>query len=107
MNPQIDQIWIESEKTGSIIMGEKYVDDNSDVIVTFGDKTRYVATFFTYENIRTITSKNKKTGESLGGKYFWASDMILIDKIRRKSIELVIKDLIETNDFYKVSKKID
>ena len=43
----IDSIWIESEENGPIIGGEKEINDNSDVIVTLKDKSRFVATFFT------------------------------------------------------------
>jgi hypothetical protein len=83
MDKLIKTIWIESEHKGSIIGGHKYTDDNSDVIVTFSDDKKYVATFFTYDNVKTLTEKNKKTGELLSGKYFWASDMILVDKTFR------------------------
>ena len=84
---KISDVWIEAEQWAE---GElDPFDDNSDVI----------ATFYTYKNITTLTEKNRKTGECLNGSYLWASDMILIDEIRREKIEKVIDDLIISGDF--------
>jgi hypothetical protein len=90
-------IWIEAEHW---VPGEwNPTNDNTDVIVTFSDKSRWVASFFTYSNVETLRQMHAASGECLGGKYFWSSDMILIDDTSRKSIETVIEDLIRTDDF--------
>jgi hypothetical protein len=107
MDKKIKTIWIESEDKGPIIGGQLYTDDNSDVIVTFTDDKRYVATFFTYDNVKTLTEKNKRTGEQLGGKYFWASDMILVERVDRDTIENVIADLIKDNSFDQLFKLVE
>jgi hypothetical protein len=75
-----NNIWIETEEKGIVLSGKVELNDNSDAIVTFNNGEKYVATFFTYENIEWIRRKNKKTGECLNGKYFFATDLILIDK---------------------------
>lgn len=106
MNQQIKSIWIESEAKGPIIGGEIHTNDNSDVIVTLVNGVRYVATFFTYENINFLTEKNKQTGENLRGKYFWASNMILIDSIDRTSIEQVVSSLVASGEFVSSFKPI-
>lgn len=97
-------IWIEAEEweegTWSIY------DDNTDVIVKFQDETEWIASFFTYANINKLIEKNKTTGECLGGRYFWSSDMILIDEISREAIEEVIKDLIKENCFESIFTRI-
>ncbi len=82
-------------------------DANSDVIVTFADGTRWVATFFSYANIATLSAKNQSTGECLAGAYFWATDMILVDAIRRPRIELIIKHLLEEQSFTRVFRRLD
>ena len=102
MHASIKDIWIESEEQGTVSIGKKGTDDNSDVIVTLHDGKRYIATFFTYENIQTLTQKNKLTGENLSGSYFWASDMVLIDTITRENIIKVIGHFIETNTFEQI-----
>ncbi len=107
MDKIIKTIWIESEDKGPIIGGQKFTDDNSDVMVTFSDGKKYVATFFTYDNVKTLTEKNKRTGELLSGKYFWASDMILVDRIDRDTIEKVIDDLISEKYFDQLFKIVE
>jgi len=100
----IKEIYIAAENW---VKGEwNYEDDNTDVIVTSSDNKRYVASFFTYQNIESLRNKNKKTGECSNGKYFWASDMILIDKCSRKSIEKIIEHLIKKDEFYQIFREI-
>ncbi len=106
MNKQIKSIWIESEHKGSIVEGELEVNDNSDVIVTFVDSSRAIATFFTYQNIEFIRQKNKKTGEFLNGTFFWASDMVIVEKINRQEIEEIVNHLIVRGEFDHIFKKI-
>lgn len=101
----IKEIWIEIEELES--NNHDYYNDNTDVIVTFTDETRYVSSFVTYKNVETLTSKNRKTGENLNGKYFWVSDMILIEDVTRASIEQVIQDLIIDDSFDLIFKKIE
>lgn len=103
----IKEIWIESEDKGAIIGGELETNDNSDVIVTFLDGTRFIATFFTYQNIEHLRNKNRNTGEYLSGKFFWASDMLIVDEINRNEIEEIISHLISKDDFNSIFKKIN
>src|ERR671916_1270078 len=90
-------IWIEAEEWAE---GEwTPADDNSDVIVTFETGERWVATFFSYQNILSLAKKNRGTGECLSGKYFVATDMILIDEVSRERIEEVVADLLKQDEF--------
>ncbi len=93
---RIKSLWIEAEQWED---GWDRLDDNTDVVAELYDGTRWVATFFTFRNIVTLSSKNAETGECLGGKYFWASDLILIDEMTRERIWQVLEDLIETGEF--------
>ncbi|WP_421750280.1 hypothetical protein [Croceimicrobium sp.] len=107
MKSLIDNIWIESEERGSILDGSQKANDNSDVIVTFRDKSRYVATFFSYQNIEHLRRKNQETGECLKGRYFWASDMILIESLNRKEIETIIEHLLKEDEFPLIFREIE
>jgi|GEM_PF-924236 len=69
-------------------------DDNMNVWFTLSDGTKWVATFFTYQNIISLSRKNKSTGECLSGLYFCATDMILIEKLTKDSIQKVLDDMI-------------
>ncbi len=106
MEKEIKDIWIESELKGAIIGGTPETNDNSDVIVTFSDDSRYIASLFTYQNIEHLRQKNKKDGECLNGRFFWSSDMIIVDKINRTEIEEIINHLILENEFELIFDKI-
>lgn len=81
-------------------------DDNTDVIATLEDGSRFVATFFTYKNIERLRTKNTTTGECLSGKYFWASDMILVDRLEIGRFNEVIRDMIEDGSFESAFQRI-
>ena len=102
----IKDIWIETEEKSTIQGGVTKVNDNSDVIVTFENGDKYIASFFTYDNIEWLRQKNKKTGECLNGKYFFATDLILIDKLNREEILKVINHLIKEDEFTTCFDKI-
>ncbi|WP_169083268.1 hypothetical protein [Paenibacillus sp. PL91] len=98
-------IWIEAEEWAE---GEWDIhDDNTDIIVTFEDGSRWVASFYTYKNIQTLAEKNRRTGECLHGKYFWGSDMLFVDECSRIRIEEVIEHLIRKGDFELIFGKCD
>jgi hypothetical protein len=75
------------------------LDDNVDVEVAFDDGSRFVATFFTLQNIEKILDRYKQTGECMKGFYFWCSDMIIVRSLSRESITKVVGDLIEKGEF--------
>lgn len=94
-------IWIESEGS-ELGQWPAYVNEydcNSDVIVTFADRSRWVTTCVTYLNIMTLADKNRVTGENMSGAYVWVSNMLLVDQITRPRIEQVVAHLIEEGSF--------
>ena len=74
-------------------------DDNVDLEVRFGDGSRYAATFFTLNNLRSLFEKNRKTGEYKGGLYLWASDMVVVRDLSEASIAATVADLIAMGEF--------
>lgn len=104
-NTNIKNIWIEAEEWAE---GQwNYENDNTDVIVTLTNGEKYIGSFFTYSNIGQLTDKNKRTGENLSGKYFWASDMILINNCSRRDIEQVINELHAQDKLTTIFNKIE
>lgn len=103
--PRVSEIWIEAEQWAEGEWNQE--DDNSDVIVTFATGEMWVASFFPYSNIQTLTEENKGTGECLGGTYLWASDMILVEELSRSRIEAVIDDLLSEDEFREVFDRIE
>ncbi len=71
------------------------------------DSTKWVASFFTYKNIDSLRLKKQQTGENLNGVFLWSSDMILIEKIDRISLECVISNLMEEGLFIQVFTRIE
>lgn len=97
-------VWIEAEEWA---VGEWDIHNgNTDVIVEFDNEKRWVASFFTYSNISKLVEKNKSTGECLNGKYFWSSDMILVDEVSRERIQEVIESFINEGKFESIFKII-
>jgi len=74
-------------------------DDSVDVVVHFGDGSRYSATFFTVENIRSLLKSYRASGECASGKYLWAANMIVIESLDLSTIEVAVADLIRTGEF--------
>lgn len=97
MGEKDKHIWIEAEEWEN---DEWDIEDgNTDVKVTFSDRRVWLATFFTYRNIERQREKNEKSGECMGGAYFQASDMVLIDNISKERIYEVINYLIDNGSW--------
>lgn len=96
------KIWIGAEEWA---YGWDISNDETDVIVEFDNSTRWVASSFTYSIISKLVEKNKQTGECLAGKYYWSSDMLLVDEVSRERIEEVIKHLINEDKFEDIFNK--
>lgn len=97
MNYSKRYIWIEAEEW--LVGSWDCYDVNSDVIVVFPDRSKWIASLFTYKNIETLRQKNIKTGEWMDGSIFWSSDMVLIDFISRERVEQLINHLIREDEF--------
>ncbi|MDE0398051.1 MAG: hypothetical protein OXL96_09625 [Candidatus Poribacteria bacterium] len=83
-------------------------NDNVDVQVNFPNGDNFSATFFTLQNIDTLMQHYTKTGECAAGSYFWASNMIIVQKLTEQTICEAIDDLLAGEEFTSIfSKKSD
>jgi hypothetical protein len=73
-------------------------DDVTEGIVTLGDGSRWIGTFCAFAHLPTLRANCAASGDNLGGKYLWASDLVLVDTTTRESIEAVVRDLLERGD---------
>ena len=90
-------VWIEAE---CWVAGTwSFEDTDTDVIVTWENGERWVATFVTYKHVLTLAERYKANGECLNGAYIWVSDMLLVDVATRPRIEEIIKNLLQSGDF--------
>lgn len=90
-------VWIEAEEWGEGTWDP--ADEASDVVVTFDGGERWVASFVAYGHVPTLVARNRESGESLGGRYLWASDLVLIERVDRLTVEAVVADLIRDGGF--------
>lgn len=91
----IKSIWYEFDNCSDLL--NEY-DSNSDVIFELEDGSKWCATFFTYPNILTLSKKNEASGELCAGRYFCATNSILISTMSKDLIQQVICQLILQNE---------
>ena len=104
MGIEVDSIFLTSE-----FHLDETVDktsDNTDVIVQLRSGKKYIASFFSFDNIQQLRVEYQKTKKYLSGKYFHVNNMVLIDECSANSIREVIEDLIEEGDFESVFKSM-
>lgn len=85
---------------------EKLENEYTDVIVVTDQGNKYVASFFTFENINMLRHLNHATGEFLGGKYFWANNMVLVDSCSKENIEKVVNHINDEGNFTTVFRRL-
>lgn len=68
--------------------------EEADATITLPDGTRRCATFMTLDVVRRVMDRWKGTGENLGGRYFWCSDLIIIRKPGFASMIDAVRDMI-------------
>jgi hypothetical protein len=88
--------WIEAEEWSPDDW--QPANDVTDAIATLADGTRWIGTFCAFAHVETLRMTCAANGECLGGKYLWASDLILIEDTSRPSIEAVISDLLASGE---------
>ena len=99
----IESIWFEFENWAT---PHDEDDSNSDVVFKLSDGTQWVATFITYQNILSLSKKNKETGECLNGLYFVGTDMVLIEKLNRESVIKVLEQMLKDGNISKYFSEI-
>lgn len=90
------EIWIEAEEWEPGAW--EPANDVTDVMVTLDDGTRWIASFCAFGHLATLRQNCAENGENLGGRYLWASDLILVDDTSRPSVEAIVADLIDRDD---------
>ena len=73
-------------------------DSVTDAVVTLPDGSRWIAACCAFGHLATLRRTCAETGENLGGRYLWASDLVLVEDTRRATIEAVVRDLIVRGD---------
>ncbi len=96
MHVQPFLLWIEAEEWAPGRWTPS--DDVTDVIVTLADGSRWIASFCAFDHLATLRANCAESGENLGGRYLWASDLVLVDDTSRPTIEAVVRDLLANDE---------
>ncbi len=82
------------------------LDDHTDVIVRLKSGETYASSFFSYQNVATLTAANRLSGDCLSGTFFWKNNMLLVEDIGKNTVERVVRFLIDEGDFTTIFKKL-
>ncbi|HEY0971811.1 MAG TPA: hypothetical protein VGE02_12655 [Gemmatimonadales bacterium] len=105
VNGQPFLLWIEAEEWPE---GEwDPADSVTDVVVTLADGTRLVASFCAFAHLSTLRRNCAESGECLGGRYLWGSDLVLVDDNSRSTVEAVVRDLITSGDLESAFSRVE
>jgi len=71
-----------------------------DVFVKLDNGQQYVGSFYTLGKVMQMKESGQQSGDFCKGKYFWTSNMIIVDEINDVVINETIKNLLENDGFY-------
>ena len=74
------------------------LDDDVIVHVFLDDGRVFHGWFFTPRRILALMEKDRVTGESANGTYFWTTDCVIIREISQETCELAVADLLKSDD---------
>jgi len=81
-------------------------DINVDVEVRLSDGTRWSATVFTVDNLRSLLARHRTTGKDGAGLYAWASDMVVVDRVSDASLRQLVDRLIAQDELPQAFKPL-
>ena len=76
-------------------------DDNVDIQVRLTDGSRWAATVFTVDNLRSLMRKWRSTGE-YSGLYVWAPDMIVVERLSDRCLRDLVDELVAEGELRRV-----
>ncbi|MEU0446602.1 hypothetical protein [Streptomyces tendae] len=81
--------------------------DDIDVEVRLPDGSRWSATICTVAQVKVLMKRWAKSGEALGGHYFWCSDGLIVRDAGISNMTRVLAGLIETGEFTQILQRLD
>lgn len=94
-------IWIEFEHFDEGKQWDKE-DVRFEVIVTFENKERRIATFYTFKHLETKRKQYREEKNYLNGTCDWFSNIVFVDIATREQVEKVIELIMNRYQFLNV-----
>ena len=80
---QIEKIYLSVDSRKKIFKEEP--ECITDVVVEMRSGERFLASFFCFSRIWEMKKEFEESGKFLHGSYFWAKNMILVDKYSERN----------------------
>jgi hypothetical protein len=81
--------------------------ESVDVEVRLTDDSRWSATVFTLAEVERLMTKDARSGENLGGSYFWCWDGLIVRDPGVESMTAVIDGLLDDDTFTSILRRLD
>ncbi|MBK8493320.1 MAG: hypothetical protein IPL49_21180 [Saprospirales bacterium] len=78
----------------------------ADVVVCLTSGEKFVASFFSYDQIAELRRVHQASGEFLHGAYFWSKNLVLVQDQRMTTVHRIIHHLLEEGEFREVFEEI-
>lgn len=69
-----------------------------DVHVHLDDGRRFTGLFGTLTDVQAAMDRYRSSGECLDGRYFWAAQLVLVDRANVETIVAVVEDLAHSGE---------
>lgn len=80
---------------------------NVDAEVRLVDGSRWSATVFTVAEVGRLMETWTRSGEALGGRYFWCSDGLIVREPGIDNMTHVIAGLLDSGEFAQILQRLD
>jgi hypothetical protein len=101
MDVRQDGAWLVAGSKAGVIyildsgdFAEGFVDIDLDTT----DGRRFLGTFGTLEDVAMVMERWRSSGESLNGRYFWMTDLVLVDVLNAETIVQVVEEMAATGE---------
>jgi hypothetical protein len=74
-------------------------NDNVDAEIALSNGEVRTVTFFTLANIASILDGYRSSGECLGGKFFWAKDLVIVEDLSQETIREAVWELLRSGEY--------
>lgn len=96
------------EYTAKFLIGEQLPEaaEDADVHVRLADGTWRYASLFTLNQVAKILGKDRRTGETGGGAYFWCTDLVIVPEAGVSAMTRALDELVHSGEIETACQQI-